>query len=90
MTTGETTDYMPTEKAAALNPAVAQLLRFFEFHHLPPELQAVSIKFNELANWLATNSDFDDTLELVVGLRKLLEAKDCCVRARLHNTPLAL
>ena len=57
----------------------APLLRFFEYRHLPEKLQEVSRPFGELAQHL------DQTLpagpETTTALRKLLEAKDCAVRA---------
>lgn len=55
------------------------ILKHFEFGHLPPHLADVSKEFYRLAHMM------HDTLpmgaELVAGLRKLLEAKDCMVRA---------
>lgn len=63
------------------HPAVAGLLRYFAFAHLPEHLQGVSRPFGELAEHLA------DTLpsgpETTVALRKLLESKDAAVRAAL-------
>lgn len=57
------------------------LLQFFEYAHLPPHLQEISKPFGELAKQIV------DTLpsnpERTVALRKLLEAKDCAVRAKL-------
>jgi len=63
-----------------MHPATVQILRFFEFDHLPPRLQEISRPFHELAHDLAGKLDGP---ELTVGLRKLLEAKDCMVRAAL-------
>lgn len=59
---------------------VQHVLRYFEFGHLPPELQAISKPFADLAYRHAAVLDGP---ELTVGLRKLLEAKDCMVRAAL-------
>lgn len=59
-----------------------QLLDFFEYEHLPPHLQDVSKPFGELAKALTSNGTYPDE-ELLAGLRKLLEAKDCCVRSTL-------
>jgi len=60
------------------------LLQFFVYSHLPPHLQEVSKPFGDLANWIA------DTLpsnpERTTALRKLLEAKDCAVRALLFKS----
>lgn len=47
-----------------------------------PEVQfRIACKFNELA--MAMLETVDDDPELAAGLRKLLEAKDCMVRASL-------
>lgn len=59
------------------------LLQFFEYAHLPEKLQKVSKPFGDLAFLIA------DTLpnnpESTTALRKLLEAKDCAVRANLFK-----
>jgi hypothetical protein len=57
------------------------LARFFEYDHLPPELQGVSADCAGLA--MAMILKLSDGPELTIGLRKLLEAKDCFVRAAL-------
>lgn len=57
------------------------IMKYFEFGHLPEHLQAVSKPFGELAENL--NADLPDGAEKSAGLRKLLEAKDCMVRASL-------
>jgi len=62
------------------HPNVEALLKYFKWEHLPPHLQEVSRPFGELAHEMA---DRLDGPELTAGLRKLLEAKDCCVRAAL-------
>ncbi|WP_435583375.1 hypothetical protein [Amycolatopsis thermoflava] len=62
------------------HPATAALLKYFAWEHLPAHLQAVSRPFGELAELMASRLDGP---ELTAGLRKLLEAKDCCVRAAL-------
>lgn len=67
---------------AERHPSVAAILRYFVFAHLPQgPLRDTSERFSVLAETLA------DTLpsgpELTTGLRKLLEAKDCAVRAAL-------
>ena len=67
------------------DPAVCQVLEFFEFQHLPGHLQAVSSPFRTIAYDMADSLPSDP--EVMVGLRKLLEAKDCFVRAavRVHT-----
>jgi hypothetical protein len=60
------------------------LLKFFDYEHLPTKLQDVSKPFCELAHKIATDADrHADNIETTVCLRKLLEAKDCAVRAAL-------
>lgn len=56
-----------------------QLLQFFQFEHLPIPLQMVSKPFCDLAN--EVDAVLRDNPEKTVALRKLLEAKDCAVRA---------
>lgn len=62
------------------HPGVEALLRFFEWEHLPEHLQEVSRPFAELA---VTVADGPQNAETTTALRKLLEAKDCAVRAAL-------
>lgn len=62
------------------HPAVFNLLKYFDYQHLPTHLQAFSKPFYDLAWSLANTADLNGP-ELTVGLRKLLEAKDCVVRA---------
>lgn len=59
--------------------ATTHLLRYFEYDHLPARLQEYSSPFAELANDIV--GYLPDGPELTAGLRKLLEAKDCIVRA---------
>lgn len=60
------------------------ILRYFAFSHLPPHLQEVSKQFFDLAHRMA-DIETDNPAEVAVGLRKLLEAKDAFVRARLDD-----
>lgn len=57
------------------------IMKYFEFSHLPPHLQEVSRPIGELATQL--DASLPDVPEKSAGLRKLLEAKDCFVRAKL-------
>jgi hypothetical protein len=59
------------------------IVRYFEYRHLPANLQDVSSKICDLANLL--DHLLDDGPEKSAGLRKLLEAKDCFVRAALDT-----
>lgn len=58
------------------------ILRYFIYEHLPPNLQEVSKPIAELAGLMAT---LPSCTEREVGMRKLLEAKDCFVRAKLED-----
>ncbi len=65
------------------HPSVQNLMRWFAWEHLTNErAKKVSRHFaitaDLLLEWLP-----DDSPELTAGLRKLLEAKDCAVRAAL-------
>lgn len=55
------------------------LMQFFAYEHLPEHLQEVSKPFCELA--LKIESALPNNPEKSTALRKLLEAKDCAVRA---------
>lgn len=63
-----------------MHPNAKALLKFFVWDHLPADLQTVSKPFSVLAEEMAHRLDGP---ELTVCLRKLLEAKDCAVRAAL-------
>lgn len=58
------------------------ILKYFEYDHLPGNLQEVSALFCELATRIV-NGGVNRNAERTAGLRKLLEAKDCIVRASL-------
>lgn len=57
------------------------IMKYFEYAHLPENLQEVSRPIGELAKRM--EEELPDCAEKSAGLRKLLEAKDCLVRARL-------
>jgi len=56
-----------------------EIMKFFKYNHLPEHLKLVSKPFCKLAEALLIA--VPDNAERAVGLRKLLEAKDCAVRA---------
>ncbi|MGV3605244.1 MAG: hypothetical protein ACO1RA_02470 [Planctomycetaceae bacterium] len=58
------------------------IMKFFEYAHLPEKLQGVSKPIGELAKQM--DESIPDSAEKSAGLRKLLEAKDCLVRAALN------
>lgn len=59
------------------------LLQYFEYDHLPDELATISSHFHNLAHRVV--HDLPRNPERTVALRKLLEAKDCAVRAKIGN-----
>lgn len=64
------------EKDEAPKPSI---FSFFKFDHLPVNLQPTSKAFHDLAVTLIKYLPRNDEREM--ALRKLLEAKDCAVRA---------
>jgi hypothetical protein len=68
-----------TSESAASEP----LLQFFAYEHLPDRLQAVSRPFGDLARQIV--GTLPRNPERTVALRKLLESKDCAVRALLFK-----
>lgn len=68
------------------HPGVAGILKHMTYKHLEersPELAAVSKPVCELAYQMADT--LPENAELTAGLRKLLEGKDCMVRAFLDG-----
>jgi hypothetical protein len=59
------------------------ILAFFQFDHLPAPLKEVSAPLADIAWKMA--AELPAGAELAAGLRKLLEAKDCLVRAKLTD-----
>ncbi len=59
------------------------MMQFFSYEHLPPFLREISAPFGELARQMVLVLPRNP--ERTAGLRKLLEAKDCAVRARLFK-----
>lgn len=55
------------------------IMQFFNYEHLNEPLKSVSKKFGDLAKEM--NEYLPENPEKTVMLRKLLEAKDCAVRA---------
>lgn len=58
-----------------------RMLKYFRYAHLPDHLMAVSKPFGDLAIHISVTLPANP--ERTVALRKLLEAKDCAVRATL-------
>ena len=70
--------HTPVGVAAGYN-SKPPIMKFFEYAHLPEKLQVVSAPICDLA--IALEGILPDSAEKAAGLRKLLEAKDCLVRA---------
>lgn len=77
-------DEVQTDTAAPApdhDPAREHIMQYFAYGHLPVQLAAVSKPFGDLA--VAMVATLPRNPERTVALRKLLEAKDAAVRARL-------
>ena len=68
-----------------LHPNIKGLLVFFEYKHLPENLKRISAECYTLAYFMVENITSEGA-ELTAGLRKLLEAKDCFVRAAIAKS----
>lgn len=58
------------------------IMQFFTYAHLPPHLQSASKPFYDLAHVILC---LPNNAERSVALRKLLEAKDAAVRAKVSK-----
>ena len=65
------------------HPATTGIARYFAYEHLKTPLRGVSQQCHDLAEQMIAT--LPDGPELSAGLRKLLEAKDCFVRAALDT-----
>jgi hypothetical protein len=59
------------------------MLQFFQYDHLPEDLQEASKPFCDLAHKVVAK--YPQNPERTVTLRKLLEAKDAAVRTLLYK-----
>lgn len=64
-------------------PLPDPMLRWFRYEHLPEHLRVTSKRFSELA-WDLVRS-LPQGSERRQALRKLLESKDCAVRAKIDG-----
>ncbi|MBY7931578.1 hypothetical protein KW447_11310 [Vibrio fluvialis] len=55
------------------------IVNYFVYQHLPEKLQVVSKPFHDIVNKMVV--ELPENEESHMALRKLLEAKDCAVRA---------
>lgn len=58
-----------------------EIMKYFDYGHLPTHLKKVSASIGDVAKQM--NDTLPNSAEKQAGLRKLLEAKDCFVRASL-------
>lgn len=71
-----------TLHVAGRNPSIVHIAQFFEYDHLPTgNMKQISTLCSDTAQTMLDR--LEDSPELIAGLRKLLEAKDCFVRAAL-------
>jgi hypothetical protein len=75
------TEPATTQPIPDVHPASAAMLQWFEHDHLPEHLQKIVEPIMKLAEELVV---LGAGPEMTVGLRKLLEAKDCFVRAAIE------
>ena len=69
------------------HPGTVSIARYFAYEHLKTPLRGVSQQCHDLADDMI--GQLPDGPELTTGLRKLLEAKDCFVRAALDTAQSA-
>ena len=70
-----------------MNPSSERMLKHFSYLHLPKDLQDISAPCQDLAKAMVSLLDSENPIvgaEVTTGLRKLLEAKDCFVRAKVN------
>ncbi len=61
------------------------IMQFFKYDRLPRHFRTFSEQFCDLAKWVS--EQLPDNEEKTMALRKILEAKDCAVRAVLYKEP---
>lgn len=75
---------MAFKRIPEFHPAVRQALSWFEYEHLlEGDIRDTARRCSILAYDMA--SMFPDNPEITYGLRELLAAKDCFVRAAIHE-----
>lgn len=61
----------------------AKILRYFSYNHLSDKVRGIAQEFYAFADDM--DAKLPDCAEKSAGLRKLLEAKDCMIRAKLEE-----
>lgn len=72
---------MPSDQTTRAGESPEHIMQFFAYGDLPEHLQEISASFAVLAELLV--AEIPRNPERTVALRKLLEAKDAAVRAKL-------
>lgn len=70
------------EMAEGRHPEIVDIVRFFEYSHLPQHLRSASEHFYYLA-WSLLAMQETDNPQLTIALQDLLRAKDAFVRSML-------
>lgn len=71
-----------------MHPSTEAILCFFTYDHLHGEQRELAQEFADFAHRIAKRvEDTPHGAELTTGLRKIMEAKDCIVRATLPAEP---
>lgn len=65
--------------SSSRHPSIRQMGKYFAYGHLPPKLQAISVEFALIGQFMVDY--FKDCPELTETLRKLWEAKNQAVLA---------
>ena len=73
----------------ARHSSTEAITQYFTYEHLPPHLRPVSEACATLVTVILNEIPVDSP-ELTTGLRKLLEAKDCFVRAALKPSDVGI
>jgi hypothetical protein len=87
MNTDNNSPVMPGASTSTKTATGGYLMQFFSYSHLSAPMQAVSRPFCELAEKLS--AELPENPEKTTALRKLLEAKDCAVRAWIFKSGTA-
>lgn len=67
-----------------MNQSHKRVLKYMVYEHLPKDLQKISKPLCDLSYEMELLCrESNDPAEVTVGLRKIMEAKDCFVRAML-------
>jgi len=64
------------------------MTKWFAYSHLPESLRPISRVFHELSVWMMNTIPAGP--EATEAMRKLLESKDCAIRAYIDGQPTAL